>query len=48
MARYVCINCGTFIMKSGISDPYICRACEKLIEGAEGRERYTHFDNYPW
>ena len=46
MARYVCINCGTYIMKSAISDPYMCRDCERLLEGAENRERYTYLDNY--
>jgi len=46
VARYVCINCGTFIVKSAISDPYMCRDCERLLEGTEGRERYNYLDNY--
>ncbi|MBI3035138.1 hypothetical protein HYY71_02340 [Candidatus Woesearchaeota archaeon] len=46
MARYVCINCGTFIMKSAISDPYMCRDCERLMEGSEADKRYTYLDNY--
>ena len=33
-------------MKSALSDPYMCRDCEKLLEGAEGRERYHYLDNY--
>lgn len=45
MARYVCINCGTFIMKSAISDPYMCRECEKLVEGSEGERRYGYLEN---
>ena len=46
MRRYLCINCGTFIMKSAISDPYMCRDCEKLLDGAELGERYIYLDNY--
>lgn len=46
MARYMCINCGTLIMKSALSDPYICRDCEKLLEGADERQRYAFLDNY--
>lgn len=33
-------------MKSALSDPYMCRDCEKLFEGAEMRKRYTYLDNY--
>ena len=33
-------------MKSAISDPYVCRNCEKLLEGTEREERYTYLDNY--
>lgn len=46
MARYICINCGTIIIKSAISDPYICRDCEKLLEGEGKEERFTYLDNY--
>ena len=45
MARYICINCGTYITKSGFNDPYLCRDCEKLIESEKKRE-YTYLDNY--
>jgi len=44
MARYMCTNCGTFILKSAVSDPYLCRECEKIIEGAELEERYPYLD----
>ena len=46
MTRYICTNCGTFIVKSALSDPYMCRNCEKLLEGAELEERLTYLDNY--
>ena len=46
MARYICINCGTFIIKSAFSDPYLCRDCEKLLEGVDEKKRYTYLDNY--
>ena len=46
MARYMCINCGTFIMKSALSDPHMCRDCEKLLEGADREEKYAYLDNY--
>ena len=46
MARYICINCGTFIIKSAMSDPYMCRECEKILEGAELEERYAYLGNY--
>ena len=46
MARYMCINCGTFIMKSALSDPHMCRDCEKLLEGDEEQQRYVFLDNY--
>lgn len=45
MMKFVCINCGTFIVKSALSDPYLCRDCEKLLEGAEIEERYARLDN---
>ena len=44
MARYMCTNCGTFIFKSAVSDSYLCRECEKLIEGAELEEKYNYLD----
>ena len=46
MARYVCTNCGTFIVKSAFSDPYLCRDCEKLLAGVLREEKYTYLDNY--
>lgn len=46
MARYICINCGELITKGAFSDPYVCRDCERLLEGAEDRERFTFLDNY--
>jgi len=46
MRRNMCINCGTFIVKSAISDPYLCRDCERLLEGAEREERYTYLENH--
>ncbi|MBI2657641.1 hypothetical protein HYX08_03025 [Candidatus Woesearchaeota archaeon] len=45
MARYVCINCGTFIMKSAVSDPYMCRDCEKLLQGIDGERKYGYLEN---
>ena len=45
MARYLYINYGTFIIKSALSDPYMCRECEKLLEGSEGIKRYAYLDN---
>mgnify|MGYP001589070068 FL=1 len=46
MTRYVCINCVMFIRKSAISDPYMCRDCEKLIGDIEEKQRYAYLDNY--
>jgi len=48
MARYLCINCGTFIVKSALTDPHMCRDCEKLLAGAEDGKigRYAYLDNY--
>ena len=46
MARYICINCGMFIMKSALTDPHMCRDCEKLLEGGEEQQRYVFLDNY--
>ena len=46
MARYICTNCGTFIVKSAMSDPYLCRDCEKILEGSEFERRYAYLDNY--
>ena len=48
MTRYICIHCGTMIRKSAMSDPYMCRDCEKLLDGAENTERFAHLDNYQW
>ena len=45
MNRFICTNCGTFIVKSAFSDPYLCRDCEKLLEGAGIEERYARLDN---
>lgn len=45
--RHICINCGTLIMKSAFSDPYLCRNCEKTLEGGSGRdERFVYLDNH--
>ncbi|MBI2654335.1 hypothetical protein HYX02_06025 [Candidatus Woesearchaeota archaeon] len=47
MRRHICMNCGTMIMKSAFSDPYMCRDCERLLEGsAEREEKYTYLDNH--
>lgn len=46
MARLICINCGTSILKSAFCDPYLCRGCERLLEGSEAREKYAYLDNY--
>ena len=45
MSRFICMSCGAFIMKSALSDPYVCRDCEKLLEGSEIGERYSYLDN---
>jgi ribosomal protein L37AE/L43A len=45
MTRFSCTNCGTFIVKSAICDPYMCRDCERLLEGAEFEERYGYLDS---
>ncbi len=45
MTRFNCTNCGTFIVKGAVSDPYLCRDCEKLLEGAGTEERYAYLDN---
>ncbi|MBI4452440.1 hypothetical protein HY637_03360 [Candidatus Woesearchaeota archaeon] len=44
MTRFTCTNCGTFIVKSAFSDPYLCRDCEKLLEGENIEERYKYLD----
>lgn len=43
--RNICISCGTMILKSALSDPYLCRDCEKMLEGSEREERYIYLDN---
>ncbi|MBI2659855.1 hypothetical protein HYX07_01710 [Candidatus Woesearchaeota archaeon] len=40
-----CINCGTFIVKSAISDPYLCRECEKMLEGSNAERKYRYLEN---
>ncbi len=45
MTRFNCTNCGNFIVKSALSDPYLCRECEKLLEGAEFEKRYAYLDS---
>lgn len=40
-----CINCGTFIVKSAISDPYLCRECEKMLEGTNSERKYGYLEN---
>ena len=32
-------------MKSALSDPYLCRDCERLLEGVEIGNRYGYLDN---
>ena len=46
MARHICVHCGIYIVKSGFSDPYLCRDCERVLDGAEEKEKYTYLDNY--
>ncbi len=43
MQRKKCISCGIMILKSGHSDPYICRDCEDMMLGDESR--YAYLDN---
>ena len=43
--RFVCTSCGNFIVKSAFSDPYMCRDCEKMIEGEGFEERYAYLDH---
>ncbi|MBI3027172.1 hypothetical protein HYY70_03590 [Candidatus Woesearchaeota archaeon] len=45
MARYICINCGILIMKGAVSDPYMCRDCEKILEGSGEIDRFAYLDN---
>ena len=45
MGKHTCINCGSFILKSAHSDPYLCRDCEKILEGVDYRETYAYLDN---
>ncbi len=42
--HYVCIQCGMFIRKSALSDPYVCRGCEKILEGADRERAYGYLD----
>ncbi len=28
-----CVSCGLVIIKSALSDPYMCRGCERMMEG---------------
>jgi len=44
MTRFNCTNCGSFIVKNALSDPYLCRECEKLLEGAELEGRHAYPD----
>ena len=46
MPRYICMSCGTFIVESAASDPYMCRDCEKLFEGAKEIEKHAYLENY--
>jgi len=41
MHRRRCISCGSMILKSGLEDPYVCRACEKT---AYAESRYGYLD----
>ena len=43
MERKKCISCGYLIIKSGHSDPYICRDCEDMMLNEE--DRYAYLDN---
>ena len=44
MQRMCCIVCGDRIMKSGLSDPYICRTCEHDTEMLRVN-RFEYLDN---
>ena len=43
MERNQCIVCGAAILKSGLTDPYLCRTCEKESEVMEVN-RYAYLD----
>ncbi|HLC50486.1 MAG TPA: hypothetical protein VJI97_03595 [Candidatus Nanoarchaeia archaeon] len=45
MTRHECINCGTFIVEVASSDPYMCRQCERMLEGSEEIERLEYLEN---
>jgi len=38
-----CVCCGMDIRKSALSDPYLCRDCEKLTQGSVWA-RYRYLD----
>jgi len=46
MTRLTCISCGSFIVRSSTIDPYMCIDCEKILEGAEDRERHMQLEVY--
>ena len=39
--RRRCVCCGMAIMKSAFSDPYMCRGCERLMDGSDF-SRYSY------
>lgn len=45
MARNYCTSCGTIILRSAFSDPYLCRECERLVEDSMAVERFAYLDN---
>ncbi|HLG24760.1 MAG TPA: hypothetical protein VI564_07570 [Candidatus Nanoarchaeia archaeon] len=38
MATYICMHCGEIIMRHALSDPFVCRDCEKVLDGAESED----------
>lgn len=46
MVGNICICCGQNITKSSEDDPYLCRECDRLIDGAEVEERYRYLDDW--
>ena len=46
MTKNTCISCNAFIVESAVSDPYMCRDCERALEGAEELDRFPYLENY--
>ena len=44
MARNYCTSCGIIIFQSAYSDPYLCRECERMLDGNIITERFAHLD----